>query len=199
MSNWKKVFAIIWTGQLFSTLGSAIVGYAVVFWLSLETRSAEVLALATIATLLPQLVLGTFTGVLIDRWDRRRTMIAADLFIAVCSAKMGVLFDIRSFRNSTCYWLLDLCFIDPLWGNFNVDLFMCIYGCVANHHPSGGFGSGIFHLWKHHLVTFHDWLAADWLYCRQDWRPQRIPDFRCHDCAVGYRFIFRSGHHANES
>ena len=86
MQSWKKVFAIIWTGQLFSTLSSAIVGYAVVFWLSMETKSAEVLALATIAALLPQLLLGPFTGVLIDRWDRRRTMIVADVFIAICSA-----------------------------------------------------------------------------------------------------------------
>jgi len=92
MSNWKNIFAIIWTGQLFSTLSSAIVGYAVVFWLSMETKSAEVLALATIAALLPQLLLGPFTGVLIDRWDRRQTMIIADIFIAVCSAIMGVLF-----------------------------------------------------------------------------------------------------------
>ncbi len=53
MSDWKKVFVIIWTGQLFSTLSSAIVGYAVVFWLSVETKSAEVLAFAAIAALLP--------------------------------------------------------------------------------------------------------------------------------------------------
>ena len=68
------------------------VGYAVVFWLSVETKSAEVLAIATIATLLPQLLLGPFIGVLIDRLDRRSVMIAADLFIAVCSAVIALLF-----------------------------------------------------------------------------------------------------------
>jgi DHA3 family macrolide efflux protein-like MFS transporter len=92
MNNWKKVFSIIWTGQLFSTLSSAIVGYAVVFWLSMETKSAEVLAFSTIAALLPQLLLGPFTGVLIDRWDRRRIMILSDIFIAVCSAIMAIMF-----------------------------------------------------------------------------------------------------------
>lgn len=108
MSNWKKVFAIIWTGQLFSTLSSAVVGYAVVFWLSMETRSAEVLALATIATLLPQLLLGPFTGVLVDRWDRRTIMIVADIFIAVCSAIMGIMFLKGNIEISYIYLLLVL-------------------------------------------------------------------------------------------
>lgn len=92
MSGWKRVFGIIWTGQLISTLSSAIVGYAVVFWLSMETKSAEVLAYATIAALLPQLVVGPLTGVFIDRWDRRKTMIIADIFIAVCSFIMALMF-----------------------------------------------------------------------------------------------------------
>ena len=70
MQSWKRVFGIIWTGQLISTLSSSIVGYAVVFWLSIETKSAEVLAYATIAALLPQMIIGPFTGVFIDRWDR---------------------------------------------------------------------------------------------------------------------------------
>ena len=108
MPSWKKVFTIIWTGQLFSTLSSAIVGYSVVFWLSMETKSAEVLALSTIAALLPQLILGPFTGVLIDRWDRRRTMIVADVFIAVCSAIMGFLFLKGSVKVEYIYILLVL-------------------------------------------------------------------------------------------
>lgn len=108
MSDWKKVFVIIWTGQLFSTLSSAIVGYAVVFWLSVETKSAEVLAFATIAALLPQLMLGPFTGVYIDRWNRRRIMITADLFIAACSLVMAFLFMRGNVPNSVVYLLLAL-------------------------------------------------------------------------------------------
>ena len=42
MENWKKTFAVIWSGQLVSILSSAVVGYAVIFWMSLETGSAEV-------------------------------------------------------------------------------------------------------------------------------------------------------------
>ncbi len=106
MTGWKRVFGIIWTGQLISTLSSAIVGYAVVFWLSMETKSAEVLAYATIAALLPQLVVGPLTGVFIDRWDRRRTMIIADIFIAVCSFIMALMFLKGNVKISFVYLLL---------------------------------------------------------------------------------------------
>ena len=47
MDNWKRVFAIIWTGQFLSILTSSIVNFAIDLWLSLETGSAEVLAFAT--------------------------------------------------------------------------------------------------------------------------------------------------------
>lgn len=93
-SNWRRTFAFIWTGQLFSTLSSSMVSFAVIFWLSIETGSAEVLAFATIASLLPQLVLGLFTGVLVDRWNRKRTMIIADLYIALMTLVMAVIFQL---------------------------------------------------------------------------------------------------------
>lgn len=92
MENWKKTFAVIWTGQFFSILSSTVVGYAIIFWLSIETGSARTLAFAAVATLLPQTVLGTFAGVYVDRWDRKRTMILADSFIAFCTLILAVLF-----------------------------------------------------------------------------------------------------------
>ena len=92
MDNWKRVFAIIWTGQFLSILTSSIVNFAIVLWLSLETGSAEVLAFATMAALLPQSVLGLFTGIFIDRWKRKRVMIMADSFIAFCTLILAVLF-----------------------------------------------------------------------------------------------------------
>ncbi|MHC1689267.1 MAG: MFS transporter [Bacteroidales bacterium] len=106
--NWKKTFAFIWTGQLFSTLSSSVVSFAVIFWLSVQTGSAQVLALATISSLLPQLVLGLFTGVLIDRWDRKRTMIVADMYIALLTAVMAVLFYMGAAQIGFIYALLAL-------------------------------------------------------------------------------------------
>lgn len=104
-SSWKKVFAIIWTGQLVSILSSSVVGYAIVFWLSIKTGSAEILAIATIAALLPQSVLGLFTGVYIDRWNRKLIMIVSDIFIALCTLIIVILFITGSIEIWYIYFL----------------------------------------------------------------------------------------------
>lgn len=100
MNNWKRTFAIIWSGQLISIMTSSIVGYALIFWLSIETGSAEILAIAAIASLLPQSVLGMFTGVYIDRWNRKMVMIIADCFIALATLFLVILFYIGKIE----YW-----------------------------------------------------------------------------------------------
>ncbi len=82
---WHRTFLIIFTGQAFSLLGSSAVNFALVWWLTAETGSASVLAYASIAALVPQAVVGLLAGPFIDRWDRRRTMMGADLFVAVTS------------------------------------------------------------------------------------------------------------------
>jgi DHA3 family macrolide efflux protein-like MFS transporter len=92
MDNWKKIFLIIWTGQFFSILTSSIVNFAIIIWLSINTGSAEILAYAAIASLLPQSLIGPFAGVYIDRWDRKLTMILADGFIALCTLTIAILF-----------------------------------------------------------------------------------------------------------
>lgn len=106
MNNWKKVFAIIWTGQLFSILSSSIVGFAIIIWLSIRTESAEVLALSTLAALLPQSVLGLVSGVFVDRWNRKLTMILSDSFIAICTLLLAVLFFLGTAEVWHIYILL---------------------------------------------------------------------------------------------
>lgn len=92
MENWKKVFAIIWAGQFLSILSSITVNFAIILWISIETGSAEMLAWAAIAGMLPQAVLGPVSGVFIDRWNRKTVMILADSFIAFCTLILAVLF-----------------------------------------------------------------------------------------------------------
>jgi DHA3 family macrolide efflux protein-like MFS transporter len=90
--SWLRTFLIIFTGQAFSLLGSAAVNFALVWWLTAETGSASVLALASIAAILPQTVLSPIAGPFIDRWDRRLTMIVADVLIAATSIGLLVAF-----------------------------------------------------------------------------------------------------------
>ena len=91
-SNWKRTFAIIWSGQFFSILTSSLVNFAIIIWLSLQTGSAEILAWAAIAAMLPQSIIGPFTGALIDRGNRKLVMMLADTFIALCTLILAILF-----------------------------------------------------------------------------------------------------------
>lgn len=91
-----------------STLSSSAVNFAIIIWLSLETGSAEVLAYAAIAGLLPQALIGPFAGVYIDRWDRKLTMILADGFIAVCTLCMSILFYLGFYELGFIYIILAL-------------------------------------------------------------------------------------------
>jgi DHA3 family macrolide efflux protein-like MFS transporter len=90
--NWKRRFFTIWSGQAFSLLGSMLVQFALVWWLTSTTGSATVLATATLVALLPQIFLSPFAGALVDRWNRRMVMIVADSVIAAFSLLLAYLY-----------------------------------------------------------------------------------------------------------
>lgn len=106
--SWKKTFITIWIGQLFSILTSTVAQFSIILWISMRTGSAEVLAWAAVAGLLPQVILGPVAGVFVDRWRRKRTMIGADGFVALCSAVMAVLFYLDAMSLWCIYLLLML-------------------------------------------------------------------------------------------
>ena len=70
LERWAPKFFTIWIGQAFSLIGSALVQFALVWWLTQKTGSATILATATLVALLPQIVIGPFAGALVDRWNR---------------------------------------------------------------------------------------------------------------------------------
>ena len=90
--NWARRFFTIWTGQALSLFGSALVQFALIWWLTQKSGSATVLAIATLVGMLPQIVLGPFAGALVDRWNRRLIMIFADGTIALFSLLLAYLF-----------------------------------------------------------------------------------------------------------
>ena len=90
--SWKPLFFTIWGGQVFSLLGSRIVQFALVWWLTKTTGSGTVLATATMVAIIPGVALGPFIGPLVDRWNRRYIMLIADSLIALATAILAVLF-----------------------------------------------------------------------------------------------------------
>lgn len=89
---WKTRFFTIWSGQAISIIGSQLVQFALIWYLTVQTGSATVLATASLVGLLPNVILGPFIGTLVDRWDRRRIMLVSDTVIALATIGLAVLF-----------------------------------------------------------------------------------------------------------
>jgi DHA3 family macrolide efflux protein-like MFS transporter len=87
-----RPFFVLWAGQSLSLIGSQAVQFALIWWLTEKSGSAAILATATILGLLPPIVLGPVIGTLIDRWNRKRVMLAADGFTAAASLLLAWLF-----------------------------------------------------------------------------------------------------------
>lgn len=92
MKNLKKTFAIIFIGQTMSLLTSAIVQYAIIWYITYKTGSAIDLAIASVAGILPQIILGPIAGVIVDRFDRKKIMMYSDGMIAIATLILGVFF-----------------------------------------------------------------------------------------------------------
>ncbi len=93
LDKWKLPFFSLWTGQAFSLLGSQLVQFALIWWLTKTTGKATVLATASLVGLLPQVLIGPLVGALVDRWNRRKVMIAADTMIAISTLVLVILFN----------------------------------------------------------------------------------------------------------
>jgi DHA3 family macrolide efflux protein-like MFS transporter len=78
--------------------GSAVVGFALAWYLTRETGSATVLATAMMVAMFPQISLGPFIGPFIDRWNRKKIMIFADLAVALLTVLLVVLFYTRTIQ-----------------------------------------------------------------------------------------------------
>ena len=77
----NRHFSLLWVGQAVSLFGDRIHYVALAFLVTTRGTPLE-LGITFAATAVPNVVLGPLAGALVDRWDRRRTMIACDLLRA---------------------------------------------------------------------------------------------------------------------
>ena len=115
-TSWKIPFFTIWTGQAFSLIGSNLVQFALVWWLTETTGSATILAVASIMAVLPQVFLGPIAGALVDRWNRRLVMMVADSVIALAVVVLAVLYALDAVQIWHIYVLM---FIRAAGGAFH--------------------------------------------------------------------------------
>ena len=113
---WKTRFFTIWGGQALSIIGSQLVQFALIWYLTVQTGSATVLATASLVGLLPNVILGPFIGTLVDRWDRRRIMLVSDTVIMLATIGLAVLFALDGVEVWQIYVVM---FVRALFGSFH--------------------------------------------------------------------------------
>jgi len=101
-TRWRKQVTIFLSGQTISLFGSMLVQYAVMWHLTLETKSGAVMAMYAVFGFLPQAVISVFGGVWADRLDRKKLIIGADATIAVVTLALAMFMA----AGATDLWLI---------------------------------------------------------------------------------------------
>ncbi|HYG62175.1 MAG TPA: MFS transporter [Thermoanaerobaculia bacterium] len=90
-SSGFRTFVLIWLGQMVSMLGSGLTSFALGVWIYQRTGSATSFALLTFFVIVPAMLVLPLAGVLVDRWDRRRVMMASDSLAALGTLALALL------------------------------------------------------------------------------------------------------------
>lgn len=97
-----KDFLILWSTQSISQLGSSITGFALTLWLYERTGSSLSTASLMICSYAPYVLMSIFAGALTDRLDKKKTMLCCDVFAAICTIFVFVLYT----TNTLMVWHL---------------------------------------------------------------------------------------------
>lgn len=108
----NRNFSLLWSGQLISTIGTALSSLAASIYVFRLTDSALSVGLMLMATAAPSLLVGLFAGVFVDRYDRKKIMITADLIRAV------LVFLIPFLVPSNIIWLYVIIMLTSAIGQF---------------------------------------------------------------------------------
>lgn len=89
---WQRLAALLITSQGISLIGSAIVQYAMVWYITLTTKSGTMIAIATICAFLPAFLLSPIAGVWADRYNRRVLIVLSDTIVAITTLGIMIAF-----------------------------------------------------------------------------------------------------------
>lgn len=102
--HWKRDVIVFLTSQTVSLFGSMLVQYAIMWHLTLVTKSGVVLTLAAVFGFLPQALVSIFGGVWADRLNRKLLIIWADAAIAASTLALALFM----LSGVTDLWLIYL-------------------------------------------------------------------------------------------
>lgn len=100
--NWKSSITRLLFAQTVSLLGSSIVQYAIIWYITLTTSSGMMLMISTTCGFLPQVFISLFAGAWIDRYDRKKMIMLSDSVIAISTLALAITF----LMGHTYMWLL---------------------------------------------------------------------------------------------
>lgn len=101
-NNCKNSIIRFLSAQTISLFGSAIVQYAIVWYITLTTSSGRMLTFSTLCGFLPQIIVSLFAGVWIDKYNRKWLVMLSDAVIAVSTLLLAITF-LAGWKN---IWLL---------------------------------------------------------------------------------------------
>ncbi|MEO8207524.1 MAG: MFS transporter [Chloroflexota bacterium] len=121
----KRDFSLMWSAQLVSTIGSSLTDLAAGILVFQLTNSALAVGLTLMVTAIPALFVGLFAGVFVDRFDRKRILLASDLLRGIIVVLIP--FSVANFGLPSLYMLLFLAavvrqFFDPAWESVLPDI-----------------------------------------------------------------------------
>ncbi|MDO4539951.1 MAG: MFS transporter [Syntrophomonadaceae bacterium] len=88
---WMKKIILFLVSQTISLIGSFVVSYAVIWYITIETSSGIMMTIAILCNFLPQIIISLFAGVWADRYNRKLLVIFSDLFIAAATLVLAIL------------------------------------------------------------------------------------------------------------
>lgn len=92
MEHWQKNITLFLSSQAISHLGSSLVQYAIMWHITLTTKSGVMMTLFIICGFLPTFFLSPFAGVWADRYNRKMLIMISDALIAVSTLVLAILF-----------------------------------------------------------------------------------------------------------
>jgi MFS family permease len=98
----QRNFGLLWFGQVISMAGDWVLYASLAFYVYTLTGSVLASGSMMIVSTVPRVFLGSVAGVFVDRWDRRRTMIVADL------GRAAVLLSLLAVHSAAGMWIVYL-------------------------------------------------------------------------------------------
>lgn len=91
-SLFDKRIILFLISQNISIFGSAVVEFAIIWYITLETSSGTWLMLSTICSMVPHIFVSLWGGVWADRYNRKHLIMLADTFIALATLGIAIAF-----------------------------------------------------------------------------------------------------------